>query len=101
MIAGVLSSVVILYVNYCVGGIIIRYICDALFATVPIAIVLTWQIADSASAKGVIVLERACRAIFVLSIILGYALIFINERSYISSRSPEVYMLVKNLFTFG
>ena len=88
------ASFILAYIDYCVGGMIIRYVCDLL---VPLALVASILILKLAKLAGKFYGVGLC--LIVLSLIIGISLIFSNERNYLLNTQADLYIRVKNLLS--
>ncbi len=99
LIFGFFGAFTILYVNFCLGGIQIRYACDgSLIFTILSILALGFAITRFRKHHlryGIYLIYL----LFAISILTGYLFIFNNERNYIQSYAPDAYLAIKQLFT--
>ena len=100
MLGAFISSVVILYVDYCVGGIFMRYLSDSLPMLVALSCVVAWhalRVFEKLKwtyGKGVIY------ALLLVSTFVGYMTIFYSERVYMLENFPNMYIWFQRFFGF-
>lgn len=97
--AGLTASVLILYFNYCLGGIHLRYTCDCSFVITLIAIVVIMDVTEKLQKHQMHYLKNILVAVVLLSAFIGYMLIFTNERNYILEHSTDTFLTIRNFFT--
>jgi len=88
------SAFVVAYVNYCVGGVLVRYVCDLM---VPLTLVASVLILKLAKPTGKLYHISLC--LIALSLVVGVSLIFSNEHNYFQRIQADLYIAAKNLFS--
>lgn len=99
LLSGFISSVIILYVDFCLGGICIRYSCDIslVIAMLSLAIMcFLLQIFRKYKLRSFVYIGYI---MIIFSIIIAYLMLFTNERNYIRQYSPDIFLSFKHLFT--
>ncbi len=97
LICGFLAGNLILYIDFCIGGVFIRYTCDTLFVFAVLALAVAWSLLEERNRH----VSRGVYALIIVSVLVGYALIFYNERNYIRLCYPDMFLRMKKFFSFG
>ena len=99
LLCGIIGSVLVLYMDYCLGGIHLRYVCDASFLIALLSILLTLYVLEKLEQRQLFFMRKVLIIVMLMSLFTGYLLIFTNERNYIRAYSTDFYLQVQNLFT--
>lgn len=104
-ITGVVSSILLGYFNYSIGGSLFRYFCDFLYILLLIGLVGAFRVSQYL-VKG----DQIHKLIYVLTIcgclitfVIGILLVFSSnlEGAVIPARNPDVYVAVSNFWSLG
>lgn len=98
VISGFSGAVIVLYLNYCLGGIHIRYTGDVSFLLALLSVCITFFIMKQLQKKKLFHIKKAVYAVLFISLMLGYFLVFENERNFIRSYATDFYLQVQQLF---
>lgn len=94
------------FLDTCVGGVNIRYLSDVLFPLALLGILILCEAAGKLAESKIFSDGTAYRLSLLLalpmllSLVMGFALIFANERSWIAAGNPYIFRLFERLFTF-
>lgn len=95
----IIGCIVVSYLDYCIGGVFIRYLCDISIVTALFALLIILEyearIEDGHFAGRVIL------AVFCVTIFLGAMLIFSNENCLLLNDAPEYYLRIMDIFRLG
>lgn len=99
ILGGFFGSFLILYVNYCLGGIHIRYVCDGILVLVMLSFLILWKMVNYLRKKHMYAVRTALMVCLGLSIVLGGLLIFNNERNFLMNNSPDTYIQISRFLS--
>lgn len=95
------SAIVMGYANFCLGGVIYRYVCDLMLPLILVAAVTMLTIFSGKRSRGGGWLYTfACLMCFA-SIAIGVLGVFSNEPNYIYHLNPDVYIRIAQFFAIG
>lgn len=94
----VIAAFVLAYLDYCIGGAVVRYVCDLL---VPLGLVAAVFVLKLLKPGQTGMRYYVCVGIISVSLMIGVSLIFTNERSYFFNLQADLYIIIKNLFSIN
>ena len=98
-LAAIAGCLAVSYLDYCIGGVFVRYLCDISMVTALFALLIILEyearIRDGCFAGRVIL------AVFAVTIFLGAMLVFSNENCLLLNDAPEYYLRIMDIFRLG
>ena len=94
------------FLDSSIGGVNIRYLCDVMAPLALLGTLVLLETAGKLTTRASLSDGNAFRLSLLfalpmlLSLVMGFALIFANERSWIASGNPFVFRMFETLFTF-
>lgn len=96
----IVAVIMLAFIDFCLGGIHIRYACDISLALCLIGALILLETNpctqdESAASKKI---YRISVLICLVTIFMGTALIFVNENNFVMKNNPDYYIWLENLF---
>lgn len=99
LIVGFIGGFLILYIDFCMGGVNIRYACDASLLFAILSLMTLCFLLKLLREYHLKQLLYAGHLLILVSIFIEWMLLFVNERSYIQNYAPDIFLSIKQFFT--
>lgn len=99
LILGFIGGFLILYVDFCLGGVHIRYACDTSLLFAILSLIVLCFLMNRLRKNGLKQFAYSGFLLMAVSILIGWLMMFSNERCYIQNYAPDVFLAVKHFFT--
>ncbi|MDE6851019.1 MAG: hypothetical protein K2J67_00820, partial [Lachnospiraceae bacterium] len=99
LLCGFIGCFIIMYIDFCLGGVHMRYSCDASLVFAILSLTIMCYLLSLFRKHNLKQFIYIGYLLIFLSILLDYLLIFVNERNYIKLYSPDIFLSIKHFFS--